>query len=284
METFIFALYMFVLIAIVALTWRWFSANRALALAGAALLVLFTLFVFVVLYPVVPAGDGAANTTILIWCIVAATVSVRLVRYSVVEATTRPRQLAAFGAAAGLVVLMGCALYLQSLWDEMDDGLASVGIWYAAGLASVVAAVLWVRETRARAAFAGALILLFWVGGFLLFRTVYPVSAISVTAQRAETVQTAVLAYRADTGQYPPTLTALVPRYVALLPQPMLLRAQTWCYEASADWYRFGYLATSGYNTPASVKIVGAEGVDPARTWSCAEEAANYNRSIGIRQ
>jgi hypothetical protein len=70
------------------------------------------------------------------------------------------------------------------------------------------------------------------------------VSAFDVTAQRAERVDQAINAYQVDHGSYPGSLAELAPRYILLLPPPVVVRQGGWCYQGGPDGYRLG--AVSG--------------------------------------
>ncbi|HRE26809.1 MAG TPA: hypothetical protein PK954_09260, partial [Anaerolineales bacterium] len=70
----------------------------------------------------------------------------------------------------------------------------------------------------------------------------------------------------------PATLEALGLPYTTRLFEPIVFRQESWCYEAGADFYRFGYLTQPTFGVPADmieIRIQSAEGEPPQAHWAC---------------
>ena len=71
----------------------------------------------------------------------------------------------------------------------------------------------------------------------------WSISAFDLTASRALSVTAALGRYFVDNQRYPDHLDELTPRYLLLLPPPVVVRQGDWCYQASVDHYALGYIS-----------------------------------------
>ncbi len=94
------------------------------------------------------------------------------------------------------------------------------------------------------------------------------------TEARAAKIERAIHRYRERQGHYPSRLAKLVPFYLWRIPQPMIFRDQTWCYEGGDGYYRLGYVHQPGFGWPLeslSIRIQAAVGEPPEPSWPCDE-------------
>jgi hypothetical protein len=96
-----------------------------------------------------------------------------------------------------------------------------------------------------------------------------------LTEARAEKINRAIQRYHERHGYYPSRLANLMPFYLWRIPQPMIFRDQTWCYEGGDDYYRLGYVHQPAFGVPPeyiSIRIHAAVGEPPESSWPCDDE------------
>jgi hypothetical protein len=69
------------------------------------------------------------------------------------------------------------------------------------------------------------------------------VSAFEMTERRAGLVDAAIVAYYDEHGSYPSDLSDISPRYLLILPPPVVVRTGGWCYQSTGGAYRLGYIS-----------------------------------------
>jgi hypothetical protein len=180
---------------------------------------------------------------------------------------------------AGFLLLTVVRQILLALpWDFMMDGLTGVGISVTTSFAAIAAAMLlaWSLSGRRRWVAPGfALVVL--IGMTYASDVGFQISPVALTGARAEQVNQAILRFHAENESYPVALIDLSPRYLWRIPEPIMLRGASWCYEGGSDHYRLAYLFREGFDAPASVRIQGAAGTPPDPEWKCERDVANYN-------
>ncbi|MFO7663945.1 MAG: hypothetical protein R6X18_15320, partial [Chloroflexota bacterium] len=110
-----------------------------------------------------------------------------------------------------------------------------------------------------------------------------------LTTARAESVNRAIEAYHRREGHYPDSLRRLTFREGLLLPEPVTLPGQNWCYDGSADFYQLGYVDRNHWSDPnlfGHLHDTGGEVSD--RPPLCASEIATLRYRhpgyFGLRQ
>lgn len=216
----------------------------------------------------------------LSWPVVAVVLAARAL--CSILAGGKPRNWLAVALHLLLVVLLLLSVLYQIsyslLWDIMTDGLGAIAFAQIASFGGISAAMLlaWSLLGRRRwAALVFALVFLF--GMTDATENGMRISPVTVTEQRAEDVNQAVLRYYARNARYPGALADLVPWYLWRIPEPIMIRNLTWCYEGGSDYYRLGYVFHEGFDARASVRIQGAVGVPPNPAWQCDADALKYN-------
>jgi hypothetical protein len=95
------------------------------------------------------------------------------------------------------------------------------------------------------------------------------VSYHAITEQRAATIATGLERYHARTGAYPQGLGELTPRDLLVIPQPVILQGEAWCYQGMADSYRLGAVSREYFSSPLSIQVFASAGGQLAEAWSC---------------
>jgi hypothetical protein len=144
-------------------------------------------------------------------------------------------------------VLVGCALYhvyWEGIWSSAHARAFEDHLPFAQLMLSLMAGVLLALSLRGRRRWVGA--------AYTLSVTVlcvaalsagWRVSAFALTAQRATKVKAAIQAYQQAQGGYPAALGELTPRYLLILPPPVVVRQGSWCYQGGDAGYRLGYVS-----------------------------------------
>ena len=221
----------------------------------------------------------------LLWWAAAVVLSARLVHASLTDGTVGWRvTILRLLLAAVLLLSLVYQMVLALAWDEITDGLASVVIVETVVFASISVGMLMAWSTMA---WRRWIALGFVVAVSLLMNSADSTwlrrSPLALTKERAEQVNQAVLRYHTQNGRYPETLAALTPWYLWRIPEPVMVRGLSWCYEGGADYYRLGYLYRPGFDAQVSVRIHAATGTPPNPGWSCDDEATQFNAQYGLR-
>jgi hypothetical protein len=215
----------------------------------------------------------------LLWLAVAVVLSARLVHASLADETVRWQViLLRLLLASVLLLSLVYQMVIALAWDEITDGLASVFIVETVIFASISAGMLVAWSTIG---WRRWIALGFVVAVSLLMNSAYSPwlhrSPLALTEERAEQVNQAVLRYHTQNGRYPETLAVLTPWYLWRIPEPVMVRGLSWCYEGGADTYRLGYVYRPRFGAPVSVRIHAATGTPPNLVWSCDDEATQFN-------
>jgi hypothetical protein len=215
----------------------------------------------------------------LLWWVVAVVLSARLVHASSADETVRWQViLLRLLLASVLLLSLVYQMVIALAWDEITDGLASVFIVETVIFASISAGMLMAWSTIG---WRRWIALGFVVAVSLLMNSAYSPwlhrSPLALTEERAEQVNQAVLRYHTQNARYPETLAVLTPWYLCRIPEPVMMRGLSWCYEGGADTYRLGYVYRPRFGAPVSVRIHAAMGTPPNLGWSCDDEAAQFN-------
>ena len=215
----------------------------------------------------------------VLWWAAAAALSARLVYASLADETIHWRvTLLRLLLASVLLLSLVYQIVMALAWDEITDGLASVVIVDTVIFASISAGMLmawsaigW-RRWIALGFVVAVLLLMSSAQSPWLHR-----SPLALTEERAEQVNQAVLRYHTQNARYPETLAVLTPWYLWRIPEPVMVRGLSWCYEGGADTYRLGYVYRPRFGAPVSVRIHAATGAPPNSRWSCDDDAVRFN-------
>lgn len=101
----------------------------------------------------------------------------------------------------------------------------------------------------------------------------WSISAFDLTASRASRVTQALGRYYEDYQRYPDQLDELTPRYLLLLPPPVVVRQGDWCYQSSGDDYALGYISGefTYFTSDFHIEKVSGTNLEPAAFPACTE-------------
>ncbi|NTU83167.1 MAG: hypothetical protein HGA45_27985 [Chloroflexales bacterium] len=192
------------------------------------------------------------------------------------------RAAGALGLSAGLVLLVVAQILVGSIWDVATDGLRGSFTMIQACLIGIASGVFlaWSLSGH-RAITALAFALLVPLAAFQAQQVGMRIAPTELTEQRSRTVTQAIQRYYADHQTYPATLDALTPRYLLIVPGPVIVPGQGWCYDGGKDYFRFGYVYRQYFSSPISARLHAAAGIPPLGVWPCAyqaEELRSYYR------
>jgi hypothetical protein len=97
----------------------------------------------------------------------------------------------------------------------------------------------------------------------------------TLTRQRAEAINQAILRFYDKNQRYPGVLNELVPWYLWRVPEPITYWNSIWCYEGGVDYYRLGYYYSPGPRSEPTwftVKAYASAGKPPDPKWQCEIE------------
>jgi hypothetical protein len=202
------------------------------------------------------------------------------------DAITRTGQIEGgvrLAAALFLLFFLAYVIAWASIWDQTTDGLSGLMFTSVAIPAAIVCGMLiglrgpaWQR--RMAPWFVVAVSLLAIVG----FRWGWDISFPKLTQERAAQVAQALERYRQREDSYPSRLSDLVPRDLLNVPQPVMFRGETWCYQAGRDAYRLAAFSHHYFGLPVSLTVYQSAGdLGEKRPLPCAvrlaEMQARYN-------
>lgn len=216
-----------------------------------------------------------ALVNIFIWPVVSVVLAARLVYASVIS--KKPANWVTIATRLALITLLllgvGYDIMTERVWVRAEDSLPVLPILVP--LAAIAAAMLlaWALKGWRRLT-ALAFVLLVTLSMTWASARATWMSPPWMTETRAGKIDQAIQKYHEHNGRYPSRLASLMPFYLWPIPQPMIFRDQTWCYEGGDDYYRLGYVYQPGFGWPegVSIRIHAAVGEPPDPGWPCDEE------------
>ena len=180
------------------------------------------------------------------------------------------------GLSVLLLLLITILTVTETVWVQAEDSLTILPLFIF--LAAMAAAMLmaWALKGWRRLGALVFVLLLTLLANFA-DQQGWRLKPTSVTETRAEKINRAIQRYYENRGSYPASLSDLTPAYLLLIPQPMIYRDQTWCYESGPDFFRLGYVhqpAFGASDTNITIRIAASEGVPPEPGWPCDQALA----------
>lgn len=174
--------------------------------------------------------------------------------------------------AVTLLGYLAYTIFWTSVWDQTSDGLGGLFITMSGNITVVAASLVlglildgWRRLFGAAFGVLGMLLLIF------AFNQGWQVSYHEITENRAGRIGRALDRYFAAHGSYPVELSALIPRYLFSVPEPVVLRNVGWCYRGGEDHFRLGTYHREFFGFPVSFRIYAQAGTAPDE-WACEEK------------
>jgi hypothetical protein len=200
------------------------------------------------------------------------------------------RRQAGWSAVAALVLcvlLLAKAmheLYWLLVWDKTADGIGYLWMVLAPLPVGFVCGLMLLVALEGRQRLAGLLYLLLVPGLLIGMSILAPQADLQqITERRAGQVVHAIEAFRARYGFYPPELRYLISWSTPLLPKPVIIYGQDWCYEGRDDHYTLGYVYHGHWSDPHLVgqvyKTVGAD-PDPGGVCNTEIEVLRLQRYV----
>jgi hypothetical protein len=213
---------------------------------------------------------------LFVWPIVAVVLVARLVYASL--ASDQPSNWTAtvirLAVAVLLLLVIGHLIVTETVWVQAEDSISVIpGVVFIVATAAAMLLAWAIRGWRRLAALGFALLVILTASYASALG--WRMSPTGLTEVRAEKIERAIQRYDERNGQYPPELAVLTPFYLWRIPQPMIFRDQTWCYEGGGDYYRLGYVHQPTFGVPPeyiSIRIHSAVGEPPESSWPCDDE------------
>jgi hypothetical protein len=171
-----------------------------------------------------------------------------------------------------VLVFITYSAYMESVWAQTRDGPSSLLLFLPAGISAAVAGIVlvivfkgWLR--LGGVAFGALVTLLILLAANMGGQVPYK----QATENRAERIVFALERYYGDHGSYPESLRELAPRYLLVIPEPLILRDVGWCYRGGENHYQLGTFYREFFGLPVSFRIYAQAG-DPADFWMCEEK------------
>jgi hypothetical protein len=213
---------------------------------------------------------------LFVWPIVAVVLVARLVYTSIAgdQPSNWPATVIRLAVAVLLLLAIGDLIVTETVWVQAEDSLSVIPI--VVFLVATAAAMLlaWAVTGWRRLGALGFALLVTLTASYASGQG-WRMSPTWLTEVRAEKINRAIQRYYERQGHFPSRLANLMPFYLWRIPQPMILRDQTWCYEGSNDYYRLGYVHQRAFGVPPeyiSIRIHAAVGEPPESSWPCDDE------------
>jgi len=217
---------------------------------------------------------GVGN--LFVWPVVAVTLAARLV-YAITasdQPSNWPATVIRLVVAVLLLLVIGDLIVTETVWVQAEDSLSVIPI-VVFMVATAAAMLLAWAVTGWRRLGALAFALLVTLTASYASEQGWRMSPTGLTEAHAEKINRAIQRYYEREGRYPTRLANLMPFYLWRIPQPMIFRDQTWCYEGGDDYYRLGYVHQRLFGVPPeyiSIRIHAAVGEPPESSWPCDDE------------
>jgi hypothetical protein len=190
----------------------------------------------------------------------------------------------AAGVLAGLSIVRLVDMFLLDGFD--DWGVILLPMFFGGLILTVGLMLIWTLEQRRIPAALGYMIVMAAVAfGFFALVFSADTDPLQTTIARAGQVDQAIRNYHADNGRYPAQLNQLVPRYLLMIPNPVLYSDHEWCYQGGSDYYRLAYVSSPVWGAPASaftVRLHNSAGEPPATAWECDRLLVQYRERWGV--
>jgi hypothetical protein len=219
---------------------------------------------------------GVVN--LFIWPVVAVVLVARLVYTSIAgdQHPNWPVTVIRLAVAVLLLLVIGDLIVTETVWVKAEDSLSVIPVVVFIVATAAAMLLAWaVTGWRRLGALVFALVVTLSTSYAFVLGSWMALSPPWLTEARAEKIERAIQRYYERQGHYPSRLANLMPFYLWRIPQPMIFRDQTWCYEGSDDYYRLGYVHQPGFGWPPdsiSIQIHAAEGEPPKSSWPCDDE------------
>jgi len=215
---------------------------------------------------------------LFVWPIVAVVLVARLVYTSLAgdQPSNWPATVIRLAVAVLLLLVIGNLIVTETVWVQAEDSLSVIPVVVFIVATAAAMLLAWaVTGWRRLGALVFALLVVLTASYAFNLGSWYALSPPWLTEARAEKIDRAIQRYYERQGHYPTRLANLTPFDLWRIPQPMIFRDQTWCYEGGDDYYRLGYVHQPAFGVPPeyiSIRIHSAVGEPSEWSWPCDDE------------
>jgi len=215
---------------------------------------------------------------LFVWPIVAVVLVARLVYISIAgdQPSNWPATVIRLAATVLLLLVIGDLIVTETVWVKAEDSLSVIPVVVFIVATAAAMLLAWAVTGWRRLGALGFVLLVTLTASYAFnLGSWYALSPPWLTEVRAEKIERAIQRYYECEGRYPIRLANLTPFYLWRIPQPMIFRDQTWCYEGDDDYYRLGYVHQRLFGVPPeyiSIRIHAAVGEPPESSWPCDDE------------
>ena len=182
----------------------------------------------------------------------------------------------------GILLVIGVLfkIYDLTVWDNTYDPLGYIWLLIPI-LAVLLSGLTLLIALPSRTKLAGILYLLAIPALMILVSTLAQrVDFRALTSQRADRVVQSIESFYAREGHYPESLSELTPRFILVLPEPIIIYGQEWCYESGDGYFRLGYVDREHWSDPRLIgRIYKTEGSPVGQSLMCEAEVATLQQA-----
>ena len=174
-------------------------------------------------------------------------------------------------------ILLARALYYFywfMIWDTTYDGLGY--LWLPIPFLAILSSTFILSITLPENIKLAALFYLLLIPAMIVISTrIQRMDFRQLTKERAERVNQAIENYYIQEGRYPNNLQDLTLWFIPIIPGPVIIYGQEWCYDGGDHYYRLGYIDREHWSAPHFIgRIYRANGDIPDLPGICEQEAA----------
>ena len=166
-------------------------------------------------------------------------------------------QLKNTGRTAMVVIILSVLLLTKALhsfywfmvWDTTTDSLGWLWIQFPL-LGVLIASFILFIAPLGKTKLLGFSYLLLIPALIAISARAQRVDFRQLTEERAEYTIELIETYHANNGHYPEDLQELSTWHIFLIPDPVIIYGEKWCYEGGDDYYRLGYIYREHWSSP----------------------------------
>ena len=204
-----------------------------------------------------------------------------LIYASLRASTPLKKSLLLWSLVLSVVLLVGAAYQIawDGIWSSAHARAFEDHLPFIHFVLSLIAGVLLALTLRGPRRLVGPLYtILVTALAVLALAWGWHLSAFEMTASRAAAVDRAIENYYRENGVYPAYLSELSPRYLLILPPPVVVRTGGWCYQSDGVAYRLGYISGdfTYFEQDFRVETYVQIGNLSSETWACDDLLARF--------
>ncbi len=178
--------------------------------------------------------------------------------------------------AALLLLALGVySTVWASIWDQTSDGLGGLALAMLISVAAIACGMIIGARSSGSWRWSGVLFaLIVAVSAYAGFEAGWNISFPALTEQRAARIAGALESFHQRENRYPQRLNELAPWDLLVVPQPVMFRGESWCYQGGLDDYRLAAFAHEYFGMPVSLPVYASAGDPAGKPLPCVERLA----------